>query len=96
MRSGSGRAGVAQAAAASLFGREFHFVCGKFCVQVSRGARKALESGMLQSFELKRSKCVNRLSSNGLSYRMHYGDGAPAGKSRQMNLPAISTVRGGR
>ena len=61
-----------------------------------QGTRKALEYGMLQSFELKRSKRVKRLIEKELAYPIQYTCSAPGGNRNQIKFRAISTVEGKR
>jgi len=58
--------------------------------------RKALESGMLQEFEQKRSKCAKGLTSKELARRLQYANRACAKPRSRMPSGAISTVWGGR
>ena len=60
------------------------------------GTRKALEYGMLQSFELKRSKGVKRLIKKELAYRLEYSYSVSGSNRNQIKFRAISTVAGTR
>jgi hypothetical protein len=61
---------------------------------VSLETRKALESGMLQGFEQKRSKCFKRLTRKGLSYPGKPRFGGSGDALKHIKFGAISTDGG--
>lgn len=63
---------------------------------MSPETRKILETGMLQSFEPKRSRCVKHFSRNGLSYQVQDLVRARESAPKQTQFGAISTIRGTR
>ena len=94
MRDGGRRARVASKAFEPLLGREFHSICGKFCVQVISGARKALVYRMLPAFEPKRSIYPNRLNTKGLEFSKPHDNRMSVDGVNQIKFAAISTVGG--
>ena len=94
MRARGGSARIVAKTLEPLFSQESLAPCGKFCVQVIYGARKALESQMLSLIEPKRSIRSNRFIEQALTRSRENCKRCGRGELIPRGLTAISTVGG--
>jgi hypothetical protein len=94
MRDGGRRARVAAPALEPLPSGEFHAICGKFCVQMTSGTRKALLGQALRVIEPKRSNPRNRFNKKSLIHQWRQGNRQSPDRPVEIKFTAISTVGG--
>jgi hypothetical protein len=94
MRARGGSAGIVAKTIEPILDQESLTACGKFCVQVIYGVRKALESQMLSLFEPKRSIQANRFIGNALTRAGENCKRSWRSEPGQRWITLISTVGG--